>query len=82
MASNGTVSFNSVKTAASSSIKLDDEFELDPGAYELRRAGQPLKLGRIPMELSGSVSCSFQNCYPQFKVDLLIIVVIAPPSAG
>jgi eukaryotic-like serine/threonine-protein kinase len=34
-----------------STIKLGDLFELDLGAYELRRAGQPLKLGRIPMEL-------------------------------
>jgi eukaryotic-like serine/threonine-protein kinase len=35
----------------SNSIKFGDNFELDQGAYELRRAGQPLKLGRIPMEL-------------------------------
>jgi DNA-binding winged helix-turn-helix (wHTH) protein len=35
----------------SNSIRLGNEFELDPDAYELRRAGQPLKLGRIPMEL-------------------------------
>jgi tetratricopeptide (TPR) repeat protein len=32
-------------------IKLGDQFELDLGAYELRRAGHSLKLGRIPMEL-------------------------------
>ncbi len=32
-------------------IKLGDQFELDLSAYELRRAGQPLRLERIPMEL-------------------------------
>jgi len=32
-------------------IRFGKEFELDLGAYELRRAGQPIKLGRIPMEL-------------------------------
>src|SRR5215469_13724710 len=35
----------------SNSTKFGDEFELDRGAYELRRAGEALKLGRIPMEL-------------------------------
>lgn len=28
-----------------------DEFELDPGAFELRRAGRPLRLERIPLQL-------------------------------
>jgi hypothetical protein len=32
-------------------VKFGDDLELDPGAYELRRAGRPLKLKRIPMEL-------------------------------
>jgi len=32
-------------------IKFGDDLELDLGAYELRRAGRPLKLERIPMEL-------------------------------
>lgn len=32
-------------------IRFGDDFELDPGAYELRRAGQPLKLERIPLKL-------------------------------
>jgi serine/threonine protein kinase/Flp pilus assembly protein TadD len=32
-------------------VKFGDDFELDPRAYELRRAGRPLKLERIPMEL-------------------------------
>lgn len=32
-------------------VKFGDDLELDPGAYELRRAGHPLKLERIPMEL-------------------------------
>jgi eukaryotic-like serine/threonine-protein kinase len=32
-------------------LRLGDDFELDLGACELRRAGQPLRLGRIPMEL-------------------------------
>jgi len=32
-------------------IKLGDDFELDPQAYELRRAGRSLRLERIPMEL-------------------------------
>jgi eukaryotic-like serine/threonine-protein kinase len=33
------------------SIRFGQIFELDLGAYELRRAGQAVKLGRIPMEL-------------------------------
>ena len=32
-------------------VKFGDDFELNPRAYELRRAGRPLKLERIPMEL-------------------------------
>jgi len=32
-------------------VKLSDNLELDRRAYELRRAGKPLKLSRIPMEL-------------------------------
>jgi tetratricopeptide (TPR) repeat protein/DNA-binding winged helix-turn-helix (wHTH) protein len=32
-------------------IKLGEEFELDLGGYELCRAGQSVKLARIPMEL-------------------------------
>jgi DNA-binding winged helix-turn-helix (wHTH) protein/predicted Ser/Thr protein kinase len=32
-------------------VKFGDDLELDPGAYELRRAGRPPKLERIPMEL-------------------------------
>ena len=32
-------------------VKFGVEFELDVGAYELRRAGQPVRLARIPMEL-------------------------------
>jgi TolB-like protein/DNA-binding winged helix-turn-helix (wHTH) protein/lipoprotein NlpI len=32
-------------------IRFGDALELDPGAWELRRAGQPLKLERIPMEI-------------------------------
>ena len=32
-------------------MRLGNEFELDSDAYELTRAGQRLKLGRIPMEL-------------------------------
>jgi len=32
-------------------VKFGDDFVLDPRAYELRRAGRPLKLERIPMEL-------------------------------
>jgi len=32
-------------------LKLGDEFDLDLGAYELRRGSQALRLGRIPMEL-------------------------------
>src|SRR5215470_13035435 len=43
MASNDTVSANS--------IKFGNEFELDPGAYELRKAGRSIRIGRIPMEL-------------------------------
>lgn len=33
------------------SIRFGDHFELDPGAYQLRRSGQTLKLERIPMEI-------------------------------
>jgi len=43
LASNGTISSNVVR--------FGGEFELDFGAYELRRFGNPLKLARIPMEL-------------------------------
>ncbi len=43
MAANGTIS--------SDSIRFGEEFEFDPGAYELRRAGQSIKLGRTPMTL-------------------------------
>jgi DNA-binding winged helix-turn-helix (wHTH) protein/Flp pilus assembly protein TadD len=32
-------------------VSLGDNLELDRSAYELRRAGEPLKLSRIPMEL-------------------------------
>jgi TolB-like protein/DNA-binding winged helix-turn-helix (wHTH) protein len=32
-------------------LRFGDDFELDPGAYQLRRAGRPVKLERIPMEL-------------------------------
>jgi tetratricopeptide (TPR) repeat protein/DNA-binding winged helix-turn-helix (wHTH) protein len=32
-------------------LKLGDEFELDLGAFELRKDGQAQRLGRIPMEL-------------------------------
>jgi len=32
-------------------VRFGDGFELDPRAYELRRAGRVLKLERIPMEL-------------------------------
>jgi len=32
-------------------VRIGDAFLLDPGAYELRRRGRPLKLERIPMEL-------------------------------
>jgi TolB-like protein/DNA-binding winged helix-turn-helix (wHTH) protein/Tfp pilus assembly protein PilF len=32
-------------------VKFGDDLELDPRAYELRRAGRSLKLERIPMEL-------------------------------
>jgi DNA-binding winged helix-turn-helix (wHTH) protein len=39
------------ETFSSNSIQLGNQFELDPGAYELHRSGEALKLGRIPMEL-------------------------------
>src|ERR1700730_16828612 len=32
-------------------VKFGDDLELDQRAYELRRAGRPLKLERLPMEL-------------------------------
>ena len=32
-------------------LRLADNLELDRGAYELRRSGEPLRLSRIPMEL-------------------------------
>ncbi|HXI35205.1 MAG TPA: FlgO family outer membrane protein, partial [Gemmatimonadales bacterium] len=33
------------------SVRFGDHFELDPGAYQLRRSGQTLRLERIPMEI-------------------------------
>jgi DNA-binding winged helix-turn-helix (wHTH) protein/tetratricopeptide (TPR) repeat protein len=36
---------------SSKTIKFGGQFEVDLGAYELRKGGQPIKLGRIPMEL-------------------------------
>ena len=33
------------------SLRFGDDFELDLRAYELREAGRPLKLERIPMDL-------------------------------
>src|SRR5262245_51488862 len=36
---------------SSNRLRIGVDFELDPRAYELRRAGRPLKLERIPMEL-------------------------------
>ncbi|HMG17403.1 MAG TPA: winged helix-turn-helix domain-containing protein [Gemmatimonadales bacterium] len=33
------------------SIRFGEDFELDPRAYQLRRAGRSLKLERIPMEI-------------------------------
>ncbi|HET6373257.1 MAG TPA: winged helix-turn-helix domain-containing protein [Candidatus Polarisedimenticolia bacterium] len=33
------------------SLKLGDDLELDARAYELRRAGRPVRLERIPMEI-------------------------------
>jgi TolB-like protein/tetratricopeptide (TPR) repeat protein/DNA-binding winged helix-turn-helix (wHTH) protein len=35
----------------SNRIKLGEDFELDPRAYELRRSDRPVKLERIPIEL-------------------------------
>src|SRR5438309_8773181 len=32
-------------------FRFGDEFDLDLNAFELRKAGQPIRLGRIPMEL-------------------------------
>jgi len=32
-------------------IRFGEDFELDPGAYKLRRSGRVLKLERIPMEI-------------------------------
>ena len=32
-------------------LRFGDNFELDPGAYQLRRSGQALRLERIPMEI-------------------------------
>lgn len=37
--------------SAPKSIRFGDGFELDAGAYKLRRAGRVLKLERIPMEV-------------------------------
>src|ERR1700729_1957210 len=36
---------------STSFVRFGDEFELDPRAFELHRAGQLLKLERIPMAL-------------------------------
>jgi TolB-like protein/DNA-binding winged helix-turn-helix (wHTH) protein len=37
--------------APDSTIRLDADFELDPRAWELRRAGRAVRLERIPMEI-------------------------------
>jgi TolB-like protein/DNA-binding winged helix-turn-helix (wHTH) protein/lipoprotein NlpI len=37
--------------SSSSNIRFGEDFELDPSAWELRRAGRPLKLERIPMQI-------------------------------
>ena len=39
------------QAASRNPVRFGDNFELDPRAYELRRADRPLKLERIPMEL-------------------------------
>jgi eukaryotic-like serine/threonine-protein kinase len=40
------------KNAVSATVlRLGNEFELDLGAFELRKRGEPQRLGRIPMEL-------------------------------
>jgi Tol biopolymer transport system component/DNA-binding winged helix-turn-helix (wHTH) protein len=39
------------QSVSSNLVRFGDEFELDLGAYELRRAGRRLRLARIPMEL-------------------------------
>lgn len=38
-------------SSLSAPVAFGGDFELDPGAYELRRAGRPIKLERIPMEV-------------------------------
>lgn len=42
---------NVVRFAIQQLTRFGDDFELDPGAYELRRAGQSLKLERIPLKI-------------------------------
>ena len=44
--------YSAEQVAFPNPVKFGDDFELDPRAYELRRAGRPLKLERIPMELT------------------------------
>ena len=39
------------QAVTSSVVRFGGEFELDPGAYELRRSGRRLRLAHIPMEL-------------------------------
>lgn len=39
------------QAVSSNVVRFGGEFELDVGAYELRRAGRRLRLARIPMEL-------------------------------
>jgi len=39
------------QAVSSSVLRFGGKFELDRGAYELRKAGRPLRLARIPMEL-------------------------------
>ncbi len=39
------------RATLSNPVKFGDDFELDFRTYELRRAGRPLKLERIPMDL-------------------------------
>jgi TolB-like protein/DNA-binding winged helix-turn-helix (wHTH) protein/Tfp pilus assembly protein PilF len=39
------------QAVSSTVVRFGGKFELDRGAYELRKAGRPLRLARIPMEL-------------------------------
>ena len=51
MGCGGTLVVFRIDGTVAAPLRFGADFELDPRAYQLRRAGRPLRLERIPMEL-------------------------------